>query len=308
MAIRVEEQYAKRTGNRTNAGVTTYGRVYNVISTSGALSEKAALDAVDTVTAATVPKPFEVHPDDARAKVASVSAAVSDATNHIWEITVGYEIPKGAGTHSSDDETEDPCTARPVVRFGSAPYTKIMERAYFLDEPDPDTQGNPSLHLENSAGDPFDPPVQEELNRPIIEIEYNTRRFSPQLKIDLEGTINLTAQVVASIQIPAKKGRIVQLGANPLYDDNDDLYWKMSVVIELNMEGYTRQILDQGFYFLDGDDKKEITLLDKDGQSVPATEPQKLNGSGELSSFPVFLPFETKWPASWAPLNLPRSY
>lgn len=305
--IRVEEQYAKRTGQRSGTGEVSYSRVYKVIS-SAVLSEPEVLAAIDTTTQVAIPKPLDKHPNDSLTWVTAVSAAVAEENNHIWEVTVTYERPKGGGPPDPEDEDEDPCNARPVVKFGSAPYTKIIEVAYWLDEPDPDTQGTPTLAVRNSAGDPFDPPVQEELTRPVISVEYNVRRFSPNLKIKLEGTINLDPITVAGMEIPAKKGRITQLECNPLYDTEDELYWQMQVTIELNMDGFTRRILDQGFYYLDGDDKKEITALDKDGQAVPVTESQKLDGEGGLSADPVYLDFETKWPASWAPLNLPRSY
>jgi len=303
-SIRVEEKYATRKGNRDREGYSTYSRNFTVTADS-VLNEKEALDAVDTTTAAAVPKPQEKHPGDPRAVVVGVSASTED-TNKIWQIEVNYEVIKGEGPHDTEDETEDPCDKRPVVRFGSAPYQKIVTKAYQVG----DEYGIPTQPIQNSAGDPFDPPIQEEINRPVIHCEYNVRKFSPALKLMLEGSINQEAVTVAGIRIPARKARISLLEANPLYDDYDNLYWQMTIELELNGEGFNHRILDQGFYYLTGSPavKKEITAKDKDGADVAVTEPQKLNGTGGIGTTPVYLEFQTKWPLIWKSLNLPRSY
>lgn len=282
-------------GSSTADGMA-YTRQYTIRSTTD-LDESTAL------AVAGLPVVGEKHPTNNKAFVESVSVEEADGPK-IWRADVNYAVPKGAGPHDEDDETTDPCDQRPVVSFGSASYTKVVDRAYDTG----DTQGNPTLPIENSAGDPFDPPLQENFSRPLLNVKYNLRRFSPTLKHELENTINLTALVVAGFSVPALKGRIISIGCDPAYDAEDELYWQMSVQVEVNPDGYTRKVLDQGFYFLDDGDKTEITALDKDGAEVPVTEPQKLDGSGAKSTTPVFLSFKTLWAADWSPLNLPRSY
>lgn len=301
MAIRVQEKDNTRNGAE-NADGFTYKRVYQVKSDT-ALDEFQALTAVDTVTAVTVPKVGEKHPGHSRAVVTERSVTDEDA-GKVWSIDVSYATPEGEGPHDEDDEDSDPCSQRAVVKFGSAPYSKVIFRAYQAG----DTQGNPSKPILNSANDPFDPPLQDEVSRPVISIKYNLRRFSPGLKFQLENTINSEETLCVKLHIPAKWGRLLAIACDPMYDAEDELYWAMEVQIEINSDTYTRKLLDQGFYYMDGATKKEITAKDKAGADVAVTEPQKLNGTGGIGTTPAFLSFETFWPASWKPLNLPRTY
>lgn len=310
MAIRVEEKYAERSATRNQEEISDYTRVYNVISDT-ALSESQVLIATDTTTDFQIADINSSHYTDSRAKCVNVSASPKDSDRKTWEVTVKWQTMKGSGSYDDEDEnTTDPTTQRPKVSFGSTQYTKVVDKYYGAGE----AQGSPAQPIQNSAGEPFDPPVQLEFSRTIIEISYNTRIFETNWMREFENTVNEKAETVGGMNIPAGEGRITTLDADPLYDDNDELYWNVNAQIELNDDGYILKLLDQGFNYLDNDDLTEFTVKDKDGNDVPASEPQKLNGTGgkwadeSPAIDPQYLEFEIYFSKDWKSLNLPASY
>jgi hypothetical protein len=286
---------ATATRNRDNSASIT--RTY-VVRSATAITE------TDALLATNLPQPGEAHPGNPRARVDSVQVKDLEA-GKVWEATVNFSVPSGQGDFGgAEDDPEDPTTRRPEVDFGSAPYTKIVDKAYGGS----DVQGNPTQPIQNSASDPFDPPIQEEVSRPVISAKYAIRRFNPAVKFELENTINASAIVFCGFQVPARRARLLSVGCSPRYDADDVLYWEMAVQVEINWDGYTRKLLDQGYYYFASGDKTEITVKDASGKDVPVTEPQMLDGAGGLSESPHFLSFDTFWAADWSALNLPREY
>jgi len=311
MSIRVEESFAERNGTRNKDGISDYKRVYNVISTN-VLTEDQALVATDTTSGFQIPAINSSHFSDTKAKTFSVSASPKDGDNKTWTVNVGWQTQLGSGSYDDEENTTDPTTQRPEVSYGHATYTKVMSKAY----QDGDTYGNPTLPVENTAEDPFDPPITQDSSLTIIELNYNTRSFDPDWMRQYENTINKSAVRVGGARIPALQGRIVALDADPLYDDNDELYWKVSCQIELNSSGFTAKILNQGFNFLDSGTKRPIIITKKDETTgketkVVANDPQKLALDGTVLAVggtPVYRDFNVYWRAEWKALNLPASY
>jgi hypothetical protein len=105
---------------------------------------------------------------------------------------------------------------------------------------------------------------------------------------------------------------MIFLNSDPLYDAQDELYYAVNVQIELNFEEYKLSLLDQGFNYLDTDEsdvKTEFTVKDKDGQDVPSSEPQLLDGeNGYPSTTSKYLDYYVNFTKEWKALNLPREY
>jgi hypothetical protein len=289
----------------------TYTRVYIVKSTVG-LSEKQAINAfvIDDEDNG-IPKINSSLVDDTSAGCMSLSGKPQDDVNKLWFVTAQFKTRQGEGSYDPDDENDvnDPTTDRPIVSFGSAQYTIVVEKAYQVG----DKQGSPTTTVLNSAGEKFDPPLQSEFSRTIIEVAYKTRTFDPDWMREYENTINKTAIVVGGAQIPAWQGRIIFLNSDPLYDANDELYYAVSIQIELNFEQYITSVLDQGFNYLDEGVKRPILLIKKDPDTgietkVIANDPQNLDGEGGQSETPVFLDYNVYFTKEWKALDLPREY
>ena len=66
----------------------------------------------------------------------------------------------------------------PVIRFGFRDYTRVAEC---------DNAGNP---IRNSAGDPFDPPIEEDYSFLTLSIQQNVGTFAPLTAREYKNSVN----------------------------------------------------------------------------------------------------------------------
>jgi len=305
MAILVAQVKSKKAN--ITADNSRFTHVWMVVSDSQ-ITEAEALFATDPNSGNTVPSIGDPHPDYSNALVVSSDAEnIDDGESFVWEVTATYE---GYGI-----TTQDPNTVRATVLFGSAQYSQVIEK---------DSNGDP---IENSAGDPFDPPIQQEDSRLRISVtqKMTSEVFSPSLIKFFENSVNLDAIRIGGVDIEPKFARILDIELvpgsyqNTLGELKEFFTARFEIEVipqQVSATGYVRQLLDAGFNELyeEGEEIKQraIMVQTDDGESVPATEPQKLDGEGKRyipstgQDKGIYLEKETYLPLEWKNLTFPQ--
>lgn len=128
-----------------------------------------------------------------------------------------------------------------------------------------DQDGNPVV---NSAGDPFDPPIEYDFSRPILTIVQNQQDFDPDSAEDWNDSLNDDVWMgfdqhtvkVSNITGPRK------------WDQNIGWYWTVTYQFHFNFDGWVFEIADMGMRVLADDDKPA---------NVYSPTPVYLDGAGK---------------------------
>lgn len=174
---------------------------------------------------------------------------------------------------------------------------------------DQDIDGNPII---NSAGEPFDPPITDEIHDRVVRIERNEASWSSTKQEEYQNTVNEHTFMSAQ----PHEAWMMTLRADKIYS-GDYVYYTVYYEIVFrtktteNAFPWRRRVLDQGFRVRTGvDDQgkpKYENILDDNGDKI--TEPISLDGAGAKLADgvdPYWHNFQTKRIVSWSPLNLPE--
>lgn len=210
----------------------------------------------------------------------------------VWRVTGEYDQ---AGVVSWPG---NPLEAPAQIAWSSAAYTEPIVQ---------DVNGNAVV---NSAGQPFDPPLTQDRKNQIATISYNIEQWSDATAGQYQGRVNSSATVIGNVNIDARMAKILEINSQKQYY-NDIPYYAVTIKVEINPEtwddgqGWDRQLLDQGIYGLDDDDKFGRLITEKGEE---ATEPLLLNGNGHAldpqTAPPHYLTFKVTHEIDFGPLNL----
>lgn len=230
---------------------------------------------------------------------------VNDAgtTKYKWAVEVRYapRHKEPVPEESNVEPKADPTAENPVVSVGSAVRETVLEK---------DINGKA---VDNSANDPFDPPVLEEEHDDLLSVTVNIAdgSFNMATTMAYKDTYNDAAITICKYAIPQYAGLMRDIQCQPL-SRNGTNYWAVTYEIQVTRRDGLWQkleVLDQGYQYLDAaDGNKKKDIENDQGQRV--SRPQKLDGSGGIlasGADPKFEEFETKSSADWSALSLPAS-
>jgi len=261
-----------------------------------------------------LPFPDEPHPETNDMIVTRRSAIpVVGEEGRVWDVTITYE---GIGPY-------DPVTDLPRVKYGLNQYTLVADRAWQLTG-EVYTQDLPIL---NSAGDPFDPPIQEQESRLHINIVMNffnaTSGFLVSRVLEFQNSLNTATSVkrIAGVDVEPFQAKMLKIEPLPIIRSNGVLdgkpqfqvSWQVTFDIEIMPSGktYEREILNAGYYYLPGGSsgakKTQFTKPTRDEESVPVSQPQLLKANGDAATVDEanYLKYITAKPKDWEVLQLP---
>ena len=281
-AILQGERAEGRRASLDEKGVRQYTRVF-VVKTNN------KNDGSQTVgNAAGLPRRGDAYvagtDSDVGARCVGLEPRQLDAGGLNWEVTVNY-------SSKSDSQADNPLARPSEKNFTFAKYQKVFEKDI--------ATGNPVC---NSAGDPFDPPIDIDDSRPIITIRRNEASFSGAIAIDYQDAVNTDVFLGFAVGIV----KVSNISATSKRENDTDFY-EVTYEFECRREGWKIEVLDVGFESLEtGGTKKEILDANKNHRSHPA----KLNGSGQPLAnqgpgFGTFLTFNAYKTKPFAPLGLP---
>jgi len=276
-------------------------------------------DLVTTILAdEDIPQPNDQHPDDSGIRVRNRSVDLVNDDDHLhWEVTVEYSNRAQGGGGGSDP---DPWDLPAEVSFGSAQYTRVLDKCYRMDTTVAavvsalDDTGVPDIKVLNSAGYAFDPPATQEEENMTVTVKRNEEDtdFDPDDLSLFRNSINKTAITIGGVDFDPAQGRMRSIVASPAYSKDGDLYWQVTYTIEKKTDTHIRQILDAGFYHYDADINTTLRIMDSGdgdgGKPQPVTEPKPLDGVGGIGDpdSPIYLAHQTYLAKEWSTLDLPE--
>lgn len=201
-----------------------------------------------------------------------------------------------------DSRYQDPDPlARPAqIIWGSQKFQRPFEQD-FTDPP------NGPYPVQNSAGDPFDPPIMVDDTLPTLTVIRNEGSFDPGVPIIFKDAIN-NDEFFGAPQYCAKVESITARSNV----ENNFLYWEVTYVFSFKRwnppteKGFLLLPRDQGFYAIDPNTNKKSRILDDLGQ--PVVTPKKLDGFGHKltdNTQTFYLLFQPYKALNFSDLNLP---
>lgn len=287
--VSVNEARLAREGSE-DSKQTSWVRVFDVTT------DDIDTDVVDILEDSNVPDIGDTHPS-ASYMVCTRRTVKTYEDDFHWKVDCEYGRNSGAhGPLPTDEE--------PKIDFSSATHEIVAEKAYDAA----DAQGAPSIPIENSAKDPFDPPLMDDKRNMLIVINRNEplTQFDAETYISFENTLNSVAVKIAGITIAQYEGLIRAIKGSKRWDKEGDAYYEVTYEIEVDRETFVLEVVDRGFYELVGTEK--VPILDTEGNLVQ--EPAKLDGLGRKAD-PTYAPpatlfFRTKFAKDFNDLDLPE--
>jgi len=227
-----------------------------------------------------IPQYWDFHPYDSSFYVRRKTVAPFNGPTS-WVVTVEYEYLK--------NPLLEPYSIQFIPQMSNEPLDKAIRLSGGSEIAD--------KNLCNSADEPFDPPIQEEIYDFAIIIKRNEANFAMGTAQQYLNTVNADL-----FKIKNKQNNILIFDVGTVRCKNIQAdeqrhgptwYYTVTYEFVVRSDGWLRRILDQGFREKISGDYKSIT--DTDGN--PITMPMKLDGAGSklsASADPVFLTFQTK--------------
>jgi hypothetical protein len=190
----------------------------------------------------------------------------------LFEITTQYSadwtsIGNFGGSADPRRQNENPIL-RPVdIKWGSTRFQRPIE------------YDRNNRAITNSAGLPYDPPVERDDSRTTLSIGRNEASFDPSIKVLYENSVNIDAF----------------FGGNPYYwkiaaitadlaFENGLAFWRVTYNFEGRKEGWVSSLMDRGKAERVQGKLKAIT----DTAGVPVSDPYPLDGTGR--AIPKIMP------------------
>lgn len=195
-------------------------------------------------------------------------------------------------------DNDDPLQDRAIVRWGS----RVDNQPIYKDRL--------GQVITNSAGEVFDPPVQQDIYDRVVQIQRNVQFHDDVIAEAYLGLLNSVSFNIrgASSPIAAFKAKIVEFTGEEAARNGIN-YWVQNIVIETRRDGWVRRLLDHGFSERDPITGKPTLVKDSDG--LPLNEPVLLDGLGrklQPNQPAVFLPKELDSFVDYNGLQLPQGF
>lgn len=230
------------------------------------------------------------------------ASRLSEKSAFHWLVEADYSTQQG--DEDKDREVDNPLAepAEVSVSFETyrEPVTGVPDDQYADD--DNGFAGKMVKGILNSAGEPFDPPAERDVARPILTITRNEAFFNTQLVIAYTNAVN-------SDMFFGSKPRTARMAIDGHRQFKSGLkFWRVTYTITFKPETWDLQLLDHGSYYFDDDAKKQF-FHDEDGNRITGL----LNGNPALgdklpaNADPKFLRFKVYAELPFAILQLPQT-
>lgn len=220
----------------------------------------------------------DAYPQDAKAKCVSKTPRSYGEDGRVWLVEVRYvSTPRLVNV----TPRARPWMKTPKVHWG----THVVRRSIAKD-----MDSNAIL---NSAGDPFDPPVEREVHYPALTITRYERNYVISNAMDYIDKINQFGMTIAGLVIEEHQALITKYEGTNVEVDGVKC-WEVNYEILFDKDGWQVVLLDAGYYYLSGGSPKRFADKDGDGK----IDVGLLDGSGgqlasgaekQYKSFRVYL-------------------
>lgn len=243
----------------------------------------------------------DLHPRAPAIYAKKFSASQDSKVWWKWTVTVKYVKLESENEDPDNNPLENPLDRPPDISIDTE---SIMVAA----RGEVDATGATVKAILTSAGEPFDPVPEEEMEILLISItQWELPSFSMALYYSYQNAVNNAAFNFGDLSIAEGQAKLrIRVGKREYFVAPDDgtviPFRQFDYVIAVSPLGWDLELLDWGSYylvdgkqrrFMEDKDKREMGLLDGSGGKLP------------LASAEHFLNFKNKKRVNFAALNLP---
>jgi hypothetical protein len=291
-----EELWNERKGTLDKSYQNTFSRSFIVHTNT---LEQTDINIYDAIYGhPNCPQIGDLFPGDDDSYAQNVNITPEQDDPQTWKVTIEYSSNPDAASSNSGGSGG-----------GSTPPPQVETQQ--TGQKPADREANPTLrppdfkvnfvsfpyivpNINNSAGDPFVPPITVEKFRPVFSIGCNVKAINSYTLATYIGKVNSTSVTFTTgtgcvLSIPAKTGKIKNINTELLLEGSYQ-YWRLTYEIEINTSispidnttviGWDMYILDMGYRFRKDDG--EMAPIFEGAQKV--TTPVKLNGFGKKAN------------------------
>lgn len=229
-----------------------------------------------------LPANGDAHPNNADATLRSLSGEAEKDKKNYFVVTANYSAQARTVEEEEREAQPNPLGRSAKLKWRTVKYTRAITK---------DKNGEAIL---NSAGDPFDPPVEIQASHWMVDVTRNISA-APSWIIDYEDAINATSFYLGGLLIPARVAKLSEIEIGEQATESGVRHYPFRMSIELRRETWRLKILDQGLHYYD-DDAGEFKRA-VDANMEPTAGPVLLDGMGGQLDNPsldnaVFLDFD----------------
>lgn len=188
-----------------------------------------------------------------------------------WEVSCEYDNepadPEKSQEQESKDENSDKQADDPNDRFTEVSFSFHQ----FQKAIQKDLDGKA---IANSAGAPFNPPVEIDDSRPVITVKRNEAAFNFGVAGGFKDCVNAGGYMGYG----AGQVKLFNISATRKYAENK-ISWEVSYEFHVRPEGWQLQLLDQGFWELPAAGQEAANRDFKDNNVLQ--HPMLLDGNGK---------------------------
>lgn len=238
---------------RGRTAVRRYTRVFRATTNDD-------FDDANTVVAhVSCPRLGTVYPTDIGAWCKGRRA--NSINKRLWIVTATYS--------SEREMEEDPAADPPQFTWSTQQFQRIYVK---------DRNGKAIV---NSAGDPYDPPVEGDDSRVSCTVSLNVASV-PSWVLTYKDAVNSAAFTIDGISVNAGSAKVQSINIGPVQSRNDISFRQLSLTLTF-AASFAAEVLDAGFNYKDDAERKKITLADGNEPTAPVL----LDGSGAVLANPT---------------------
>ena len=281
MAVLSVEPVPENSGGKLSTTSREYTRCFLVHVSSRYDEASVALNAGG------LPDRDEPHPDDADALCNQLRPAAHDAEGLWWMIYADYATPTQSTPRA--DPLDDPVR----VSWGSWSYTEAL------------TKDRNGAAVDNSAGEPFDPPAEIERRAPLVTIVRNEATYDPATADDYRDSVNSDVTTIAGLAVTARQAMCLEYSAETAVR-NGTGYFVVTYQIAFKAATWDRVILNTGMKTLN---KVRVFEFDTAGAltEIESQVPMLLAANGTQLAWngtPTYETFQVNAQKAFAALDL----
>ncbi|MFO0863547.1 MAG: hypothetical protein U0744_02615 [Gemmataceae bacterium] len=181
-----------------------------------------------------------------------------------WVVTVEY-----SSEYDPEELFESPLDRPAVVEWDS----------YEIEEAAPWDKDD--FLVQNSAGEPFDPPVTKKKFIRVINITKNKEAFDDKVECSYAGKVNNANFEINGQVYPTGTLLIATCPKVSEQTENGVDFVRLNYKVEFNKDGWKTKVLDQGYRYLFVDETSHLVLVNFTDHNQATSSTQMLLKDGE---------------------------
>ena len=287
-----EELWQERKGTLDKSYQNTFSRSFIVHTDTLEQTDISIYDAI--YAHANCPQIGDLFPGDDDSYAQSVNISPEQDDPQTWKVTIEYSSNPDAASSSPNGSTPPPAVE--TQQAGQKPADREAEPTLRPPDFKVNFVSFPYIvpNINNSAGDPFVPPITVEKFRPVFSIGCNVSTIDSYDLATYIGKVNSSTVTFSTgtgctLRILAKTGKIKNINTELLLEGSYQ-YWRLTYEIEINTSldpvdgetviGWDMHLLDMG-YRIRKDDGERAPIFEG---GVKITQPVRLNGAGKKAA------------------------